>query len=254
MSNFFEFEDVILLEDIFEKTLSKLNIYRKETLSVYLDVDIHGYEKNTYYQEFRLIDWQSINFYDFSMLDSIEVSDYGFVEVEEYNEDSWIITDTDTATFTIESTIVEPFTKKVAFVYLISGEPSEIDYIAFGRKLYIELFIKGCKEDALFWESSAYISYLMYKNKNYVGSFMHLFIAFEGVLRYLTGDTDTNNLEKVYKDYTGEKFSSEMKKYKKIRNTIMHGNEEKEVEIDEEVLSQILNEIEELYFMKSIYF
>ncbi|MFU8648181.1 hypothetical protein ACNA06_12790 [Lysinibacillus sp. RSDA_15] len=252
MDNLFDFEDVINLEDIFENTLNELNIYIEKALSVYLDVDIHGYEKNTYYQEFRLIDWQSINFFDFSMLDKIEVSWYGFIEDEEYTEDSWVITEGDTATFSIESTIVEPFTKEVAFVYLINGEPSEIDYIAFGRRLYIELFVKGCKENALFWESSAYISYLMYKNKNYVGSFMHLFIAFEGILRFLTEDTDTINLEKVYKNYTGENFSSQIKKYKKIRNTIMHGNEGQGLEIDEEVLLQLLEEIKELYFMKTV--
>lgn len=252
MDNLFDFEDAINLEEVFKNTLSELNIYKKKALSLNLDVDIHGYEKNTYYQEFRLIDWQNINFLDFSMLDKIEVSRYGFVEDGEYTEDSWLITGSDISKFSIESTIVEPFTKEVAFVYLINGEPSEIDHIAFGRSLYVELYVKGCKEDALFWESSAYISYLMYKSKNYVGSFMHLFIAFEGVLRFLTGDTDTIELEKVYKSYTGKKFSSQIKKFKKLRNAIMHGNDGRELEIDEEVLSQLIGEIKELYFMRTV--
>ncbi|MEX3748291.1 MULTISPECIES: hypothetical protein [Lysinibacillus] len=252
MDNLFDFEDVLILEDVFVDTLSELNIYIEESLALYLDVDIHGYEKHTYYHEFRLIDWQNINSSNFTMLDKIELSSYGFIDDEEYNEESWLVTEGETATFSIESTIVEPFTKEIAFVYLINGEPSEIDKISMFHQLYIELDIHGCKKNALFWESSAYISYLMYKNKNYVGSFMHLFIAFEGVLRFLTGDTDTFELEKVYKSYTGKKFSSQIKKYKKLRNTIMHGNEGQGLEIDEEVLSQLLEEIKELYFMKSV--
>lgn len=235
------------MEEKFKDILTDMDIYMYKNLPLYLDVDIHGYETRIYYQEFRLLDYPNIDFENFSLVDKVEYGTYGFIEGDEYSHDSWICTDTNFAEFSIESIIVEPFKKEATFIYLIKGEPDDIANLALNGKLYIELYIGGCRDEILFWQQSMYLSYLMYKNNNILGSFMHLFIAFEGLLRHLTKDTVTMDLRKVYEACTSHKLPKHINRYKKLRNKIMHGNENMLSQLSEGDLEALLDEIQYLY-------
>ncbi|MCC0761154.1 MULTISPECIES: hypothetical protein [Bacillus] len=235
------------MEEKFKDILTEMDIYIYENLPLYLDVDIHGYETRIYYQEFRLLDYPDIDFENFSLVDKVEYGTYGFIEEEEYSYDIGIHTDTNLAEFSIESIIVEPFKKEATFIYLIKGEPDDIANLAFNGKLYVELYIGGCRDEILFWQQSMYLSYLTYKNNNLLGSFMHLFIAFEGLLRYLTKDTKTMDLNEVYKACTSDELPKHINKYKKLRNKIMHGNENTLSQLSKEDLEVLLEEIQYLH-------
>ncbi|HDR7500783.1 hypothetical protein CN539_22090 [Bacillus toyonensis] len=231
----------------FRNILVDMDIYSVEISPLYLDVDIYGYEQHVYYQEFRLLDYPEIEFEGFSLIDLVKYGEYGFIEDDEYTYDSWICTDPGLTKFSIESIIVEPFKKEVTFVYLIKGEPDDIANLAFGRKLYVELYIGGCRDEILFWQQSMYLSYLTYKNNNILGSFMHLFIAFEGMLRYLTKDTKTPDLKTVYRACTSHELPKYINRLKKLRNKIMHGNENALSQLSEADLEALLGEIRYLY-------
>lgn len=234
------------MEATFRDRLIDMDIYIKRTIDSYLEIDIYGYEKNTYYKEFRLYDHQEIDFEEFSLLDKISFGTYGFIDENEYNN-GWICTQIETARFYIESINVDAFKKEVTFVYLITGEPSYLYNLALDYTFYVELYVEGCKEGLPFWQQSLYLSYLMYKNNNILGSFMHLFIAFEGLLRCLTEDTKTQDLNKIYKKQTSNNLTSKLKKYKKIRNKVMHGNESAIEKLTDEDFEILLEEIEALY-------
>ncbi|MGE7114173.1 hypothetical protein [Lysinibacillus sp. NPDC047702] len=234
------------MESTFRETLTDMGIYIKRTINSYLDIDIYGYEKNTYYQEFRLYEHQEMDFEEFSILDRISFGTYGFIDENEYNY-GWICTQVETAQFSIESVNVDSFKKEVTFVYLITGEPGYLYNLALDYTFYVELHVEGCKEGLHFWEQSLYLSYLMYKNNNFLGSFMHLFIAFEGLLRCLTEDTKTQDLNKIYKKHTLNNLSSKLKEYKKIRNKVMHGNESAIANLTDNDLEILLEEIAFLY-------
>ncbi len=163
------------MEAIFKETLLDMEIYINRTIESYFDVDIYGYEKNTYYREFRLYEHQELEFDEFSMLDRISYGTYGFIDEEEYNN-GWICTSVETANFSIESVNVDSFKKEVTFIYLITGEPGYLYNLALDYTFYVELYVGGCKKGLPFWQQSLYLSYLMYKNNNFLGGVLCIFL------------------------------------------------------------------------------
>jgi len=233
-----KFKDLLYLLDVLERVEKVHEFY----------LDIHGYERYTNYPDFRLKWREKMKFSNLSYIDEVEYSPgYGFlVDEENYNEESSLMDGQNQTRLSIESITIEPFNYYINYNFVINGDPQDIDVMADGRPFIVKLRITGCLNTAPFWKESLYLSYLLFKGNNILSSFMHLFITFEGLIRYHTGDTTTPSIHTVYKNYTRENLPDYLNAYRKIRNQVMHGNENVASQLALEDLEILLDTIESL--------
>lgn len=211
----------------FTELLSLLDVLETVEHTHKFYMDIYGYKKHIHYNEFRLKWTEKVKFSNLLFIDEIECApSYGFlVEENEYNDESVLSTGQNHTQLTIESITIEHFQHCINYNFIIDGEPKDIDIIADSNPFVAELIVTGCLNTAPFWKQSLYLGYLLFKADNILSSFMHLFITFEGLIRYHTSDTTTSSIHAVYKNYTGQNMSNYLNAYRKIRNQVMHGNE-----------------------------
>lgn len=213
-----KYKDLVLILGVLEK----VNKVRT------INLDIHSYEKNKYYQEFSFGVGEKMDFPNLLFVDEVEHSPkYGFhIEDGQYDENSELIKGQGSSNIAIESITLEPFKHYINYNFIIKGEPKDIDVIAEYNPFIVELTVTGCLNTSPFWKQSLYLSYLMYKGNNILSSFMHLFITFEGLIRFHTSySTPPQSIHQVYKNYTTQELPSYLNAYRKIRNQVMHGNE-----------------------------
>lgn len=238
----------------FENALNNLEIIENDRIQLRFDVDIHGYVRNTYYPEFRQVVSKKLNLKNYIYLHKIELSPtYGYIDPhEELDEPSSysFFRGQNSASFSIEDVIVNPYTNEARFILLIEGEPDDIAVAAETMELFVELDVKGCSNSNPFWKQSMYSGYLMFRNENFLGSFMHLIIAFEGLLRSATGSTES--IHKIYKTYTSTSLPDYLDAYRKLRNKVMHGNENIAKELTETDIEILVETIENLYLNKPV--
>lgn len=210
----------------FKQVLSLLEVLKKVEKEHKFHIDTYGYEKYIYYPEFRFKCREEVKFPNLLFIDEIEhVISYGFsIEDGQYNESVNLITGQQGTNIEIESVTSEPFNHYIDYNFIIKGEPEYIDDISGSNPFVAELTITGCLNTSPFWKQSLYLSYLFYKENNILTSFMHLFITFEGLIR-LESSNNREGLHMVYKNYTNQTLPDYLDAYRKIRNQVMHGNE-----------------------------
>lgn len=233
----------------FRLLLENLNILDTVTKDFYYDIDIYGYELKVYYQEFRLSTTEKIEFNEFSLIDKTEIGDYGFIIEDEYSETSTIHKGQAGTTFIIDSISPISYSDEVNLNFLIKGNPQDIEIIAFGRKLYVEISASGCLKNISFWKDSLYISYVLFKSSNILSSFMHLFIGIEGMLREYTNNYK-GSIHNIYKDYTNKELPNYLNAYRNIRNQVLHGNENIAHFLTEEDIGILIKSIDKLLHEK----
>ncbi|MGA5662672.1 hypothetical protein ACPCZR_24665 [Bacillus bombysepticus] len=236
-----------MLTKEFREVLSLLDVLETKTITHKFYLDIHGYLKHVRYPEFRMNHYEKLKFGDLLFIDEIDYGEdyganYGFV-IEESDDD--LITEQNFSKIEIEYVKAEPFTDYIHYGFVIEGEPEDIDVIADGNPFQVDLNIIGCLNTAPFWKQSLYLSYLMFKGNNILSSFMHIFITFEGLLRDHTSNT-TSSIHRVYNIYTGDNLPNYLDAYRKIRNQVMHGNENIASELTMEDLKILIKTITEL--------
>ena len=233
-----KFKDLLWLLDVLE-TKSKTHTF---------DIDIHGYEKSTYYHEFRMRWSEKLKFSDLLFIDEVTFQPiYGFLTEEgKSEEDSIVINEQHGTKILIDSIAMEPFGDNINYNLIIKGEPANIDIIADTFPLQVKLEVTGCLNTISFWKQSSYLSYLLFKGNNVLSSFMHLFITFEGLIRDYTSNTTTSSIHKVFKNYTGQELPEYLDAYRKIRNQVMHGNENMASNLTADDLIILIETIESL--------
>ncbi|MDR2993607.1 MAG: hypothetical protein LBV11_07225 [Bacillus cereus] len=237
-----------MLSEKFKNSLSLLGVLEEVKTTHDFRIDIHGYERQKYYPEFRLPWAEKMRFYNLLFIDEVEHAPrYGFfVGEDQYNDESELISGQNSSGLTIESITIEPFNYYINYNFVINGKPEDIAVIADENRFFVELTVTGCLNTVPFWKQSLYLSYLMFKGNNILSSFMHLFITFEGLIRYHTSNTTTSNIHRVYQNYTNQSLPDYLNAYRKIRNQVMHGNENIASKLTIEDLEILLDTIDSL--------
>lgn len=238
-------------EEVFESNvlekfvdlLTELEILKSIEKVCRFNVDVYGYEKHVHYTEFRLRHFQEDVEHDFSFVDEVQfLNDYGFVIDEDA---STKVLGQHRTELSIKSVTFDYSNDDLIFDFIIEGLPVDIDTIADTNPFEVELNIIGCLNDEMFWKQSLYLSYLMYKRHNLISCFMHLFIAFEGLIRHEITDT-RSNVRQIFENYTGNELPEYLDAYRKIRNTVMHGNENIASLLNDDDISILLTVIDRL--------
>lgn len=239
----------------FENALNNLKIIEHDRIQLRFNAYIHGYTTKIHYPEFRQIISQKLDLDNYIHLHGIVLSpNYGYIDYQEewYESNTYsLFTGQNSTHFSIEDVIVDPYTNNVNFVLLIEGEPEDIAIAAENMELLVELYIVGCPSSVPFWKQSMYSGYLMFKNNNFISSFMHLIIAFEGLLRSLTNNSD-DSIHKIYKQYTSNDLPNYLNTYRNLRNKIMHGNENTAKKLTKTDIKNLVQIIESLYLNKPL--
>jgi hypothetical protein len=242
-----------MLSKKFKELLSLLDVLETVEKVHKFYMYIYGYEKFIRYNDFRFKWTEKMKLSNLLFIDEVECTPrYGFlVEEEEYNIESVLSTGQNYTNLTIESITIEPFNYYINYNFVIDGEPIDIDIIADTNPFVAELRITGCLNTAPFWKQSLYLSYLLFKGNNILSSFMHLFITFEGLIKYHTSDTTTTSIHTVYKNYTSQNLTNYLNAYRKIRNQVMHGNENVASKLTIKDLEILIDTIENLEVNKT---
>lgn len=239
----------------FENALNNLEIIENDRIQLRLNADIYGYLKKTHYLEFKQIISKKLNLNNYIYLHKIELSsNYGYINFEEEVDEPSsypFFRGQNSTHFSIEDIIVDPYTSNANFILVIEGEPEDIAVAAETMELFVELDVMGCSSSIPFWKQSMYSGYLMFKNNNFLGSFMHLIIAFEGLLRSST-DNENESIHRIYKTYTSTRLPEYLDAYRELRNKVMHGNENIAKELTETDIELLVETIENLYLNKSV--
>lgn len=237
-----------MIKEKYKNLVFQLDALQKVGKIHKFNLDIHGYEKYTSYPEFRLIWGEKLEFPNLLFIDEIEHFSYGFhIEDEQYDETSELIKGQYGSELGIESVTFEPFKNYINYNFNIKGEPKDIDIIAESHPFIVELVATGCPKTSPFWKQSLYQSYLMYKGNNITSSFMNLFFAFEGLLRFHTSfSTPPQSIHKIYKNYTTQDLPLYLDAYRKIRNQVSHGNENIASKLTVEDLEILIDTIQSL--------
>lgn len=237
----------------FYEILEDLDAISQVEIELFSDVDIYGFEPRKFYDEFRMKWFQEFNCDYFSFIEKVECWNYGFVHLEEVSlEDRSVYTGYDNTSFKIEEVKVNPFSNIFEFAFLMKGDITEIHLMANQSSLYLPLRVAGCPKNNEFWKKMLYQSFMLYKAHDLLGCFMNMFIAFEGMLRFNTGDGAEVKLNDVYYNYTGYSLPRYLKAYRNLRNQIMHGNEGEFTKLSKEDLMILLINIHALETNKSI--
>lgn len=242
-----------MLAKKFINVLSLLDVLETVEKTHEFHIDIHGYEKHTHYSDFRLHWTETITLPHLLFIDEVEFAPfYGFL-IAEYEDrgERHLVTEQNNTRLTLESIKMEPFSDEIDYHFTIYGEPKDISMMADSEIFVVDLNITGCLQTAPFWKQSLYLSYLLYKGDNILSSFMHLFITFEGLIRYHTNDTTTPSIHRVYKNYTDERMSDYLNAYRNIRNQVMHGNENIASKLTHKDLDILIDTIEQLEVNKT---
>jgi hypothetical protein len=231
-------------DDMLGVLIANFEAIDREYITIRFDIDIHGYEKNTYYQNFIQIEPYDLTS-EFRFIDDVEISEYGFV-VPEWDG---LVTTNENSSIEIEINSVNGYERKIEFEILINGEPIDISTLAQQFELEITMRVTGFTyRGKQFWQESLFNMYHLYTIGNLTGAFMNAFIAFEGYIRSLTQDYDTK-IADLYSKHFNKSFTAEMWKYRDLRNELMHGNENEAHKIKKADIINVL-----VYLFKAFYY
>jgi len=232
----------VIKEDLLGVLIANFAAIDRKEMTLNLQCDIHSYE-NVYYQEFVHLERYNLHRM-FSFINTIKILEYGYTQPDSEE----LLRDYNGTSMRLGINNINQYKGEIEFKQIIKGEPFDIDMLSQQGKFKIVMEVTGSLHiEKQFWQESLYNMYHLYQIGNFAGAFMNAFIAFEGYLRSIAQDYKSDVWE-VYEMVVGEKFTKDLIYYNKLRNQLMHGNENNAKWMDEEEIFDLLS-----YFLEAHY-
>lgn len=219
-----------------------MKILETENRQLKLNIDVYGYV-GEHYKNFKFQHVEKIELKKFSFINKINWDcNYGFLTIP--HEEDHLIVGQESSAIEIEGIEIDLNDDSISFNFAINGDPRDIGGIATDYPFVVDINVTGCLKSISNWEQSLYSSYLMYEKNAISDSFIHLFIAFEGMIRSEVSSEES--IHKIYKKYTNQELPTYLNDYREIRNTIAHGNESSITKLTIDDLEQMVDVIRKL--------
>lgn len=216
-----------------------LNVTKDKNITVQTEIFVSGLDKDHFdvgksgYPIEIVIKLDDFEEFNELLVDDIEICDYGY-HIPEHDEN--LIRVGNDCTIEYESIRIESFKKEATLFLKVYGDISDLYLIADNGPFQLELLVTGYSYNAEYWKQSLYVAKQMFRLQNKTGTFMHLFLAFEGMIKSKLANLIKTlgpeaSLHHILSEHVKTKVSTNpyfkvphyIHVYRKIRNDIMHG-------------------------------